>query len=67
MSQDGVEFHTLDADTVDDVVRLFIRKDQGELIGDLLKFPGFQAIATVRKQSGVFTLQISPSTQPLKL
>ena len=65
-SQDGVEFHTLDADTVDDAVRLFIRKDQGELIGDVLKFPGFQAIATVRKQSGVFTLQFSPSSQPFK-
>ena len=30
---------------------------------DVLKFPGFQAIATVRKQSGVFTLQFSPSSQ----
>lgn len=62
-SQEDVEFHTLDADTVDDAVRLFVRKDQGELIGDVLKFPGFQAIATVRKPSGVFTLQFSPASQ----
>lgn len=65
--QDAVEFHTCDADTVDDAVRLYVRKDEAELIGDVLKFPGFQAIATVRKSSGVFTLQFSPASQQIKL
>ena len=44
-------------------MRLFIRKDQGEIIGNVLKFPGFQAVATVRKTSGVYTLQITPASQ----
>lgn len=64
---DAVEFHTFDADTIDDAVRLFVRKDEGELIGNVLKFPGFQAVATVRKSSGVYTLQFTPSSQQLKL
>jgi hypothetical protein len=60
---DAVEFHTFEAETIDDAVRLFVRRDEGELIGDVLKFPGFQAIATVRKSGGVFTLQFSPASQ----
>ncbi len=64
---DAVEFHTFDADTIDDAVRLFIKKDEGELIGNVLKFPGFQAVATVRKSSGVYTLQFTPASQQLKL
>jgi hypothetical protein len=58
-----VEFHICDADTLDDAVRLYIRKDNGELIGDVLKFPGMQAVATVRKASGVYTLQFTPASQ----
>ena len=60
---DAVEFHLFDAETVDDAVRLFIKKDHGEIIGNVLKFPGFQAVATVRKASGVYTLQFTPSSQ----
>jgi hypothetical protein len=62
-SPDEVMFHTFDAETVDDAVRFFIRKDEGELIGSVLKFPGFQAVATVRKPTGVYTLQFTPSSQ----
>jgi hypothetical protein len=58
-----VEFHVFDAENVDDAVRLFIKKDQGEIIGNVLKFPGFQAVATVRKASGVYTLQFTPASQ----
>ena len=58
-----VEFHLFDAETIDDAVRLFIKKDQGEIIGNVLKFPGFQAVATVRKASGVYTLQFTPASQ----
>jgi hypothetical protein len=60
---DAVEFHTFDAETIDDAVHLFIKKDEGEVIGTVLKFPGFQAVATVRKQSGVYTLQFTPASQ----
>lgn len=64
---DSVAFHTFDADTVDDAVRLFVKKDEGEIIGNVLKFPGFQAVATVRKASGVYTLQFTPASQQYKL
>jgi uncharacterized protein YcbX len=64
---DAVEFHTFDAETVDDAVRLYVKRDDGELIGNVLKFPGFQAVATVRKADGVFTLQFTPASQQYKL
>jgi hypothetical protein len=58
-----VSFHSCDAESADQAVQLFIKKDQGEVLGNILKFPGFQAVATVRKTSGVYTLQVSPSSQ----
>ncbi|MGZ5433612.1 MAG: hypothetical protein ACXW5U_29230 [Thermoanaerobaculia bacterium] len=64
---DSVAFHTFDADTVDDAVHLFVKKDAGEIIGNVLKFPGFQAVATIRKASGVYTLQFTPASQQYKL
>lgn len=64
---DSVAFHTFDADTVDEAVRLFVKKDQGEIIGDVLKFPGFQAVATIRKTSGVYTLQFTPTSQEYRV
>jgi hypothetical protein len=59
----AVEFHTFDAESIDEAVRLFVKKDEGEIIGNVLKFPGFQAVATVRKASGVYTLQFTPASQ----
>ena len=56
-------FHTCDAESADEAVRLFVRKDEAEVLGSILKVPGFQAVATVRKTSGVYTLQVSPSSQ----
>jgi hypothetical protein len=64
---DAVAFHSFDADTVDDAVRLYVKKDHGEIIGNVLKFPGFQAVATIRKASGVYTLQFTPASQQYKL
>lgn len=58
----AVSFHTFEADSVDDAVRQFVRKQQGEILGDVVKFPGFQAIATLRSVGGVYTLQITPSS-----
>ncbi|HEX6083620.1 MAG TPA: hypothetical protein VF266_03785 [Thermoanaerobaculia bacterium] len=60
---DAVAFHNVDAETIDDAVHLYIRKDQAEIIGTVLKFPGFQAVATVRKATGVYTLQFTPASQ----
>ncbi|HET8772422.1 MAG TPA: hypothetical protein VFP80_01475 [Thermoanaerobaculia bacterium] len=67
MAPGAVAFHTFDADTVDDAVRLFVAKDEGEIIGNVLKFPGFQAVATVRKATGVYTLQVTPASQQYKI
>jgi hypothetical protein len=64
---DSVEFHTCDAENVDDAVRLYVKKDHAEIIGTVLKFPGFQAVATVRKASGVYTLQFTPASQQFKV
>lgn len=62
-SPNEVEFYSFDAESIDDAVRLFIKKDEGEIIGNVLKFPGFQAVATVRKSTGVYTLQFTPASQ----
>jgi hypothetical protein len=60
---DAVAFHSFEAATVDDAVRLYVGKDDAQLIGNVLKFPGFQAVATIRKASGVYTLQFTPASQ----
>ena len=60
---EGVSFHSCEADSADEAVRLFIKRDQAEILGDILRFPGFQAVATVRKVGGVYTLQVGPSSQ----
>jgi hypothetical protein len=61
----AVSFHTFEAESADEAVRLFVGDNSGELIGSILKFPGFQAVATVRNTTGVFTLQVTPSSQNL--
>ncbi len=58
----AVTFHTCEAESADEAVRSFVTIDQGEVLGNILKFPGFQAVATVRKTSGVYTLQVSPTS-----
>ncbi len=63
----AVSFHSYEAETADDAVRRFVHHDQGEVIGQILKFPGFQAVATVRKTNGVYTLQVTPSSQNLRM
>ena len=65
--RNAVSFHTQDADTVDEAVSIFVADNAGELIGDVLKFPGFQAVATVRRSGGVFTLQITPASQQIQM
>ena len=61
----AVSFHTCEAENVDDAVRLFVSTSHGEVIGNVLKFPGSHAVATVRDVNGVSTLQVSPSSQNL--
>jgi hypothetical protein len=61
----AVSFHTFEAENVDAAVRGFVDESHGEVIGSILKFPGFHAVATVRDVNGVYTLQVSPSSQNL--
>jgi hypothetical protein len=58
----AVSFHMFEAETADEAVQLFVREDAAEVIGNVLKFPGFQAVATVRKTTGVYTLQVTPAS-----
>ena len=61
----ALSFHGCDANDADDAVRLFARDHSAELIGNVLRFPGFQAIATMRSAEGVFTLQVAPASQQM--
>ena len=58
----AVTYHVCDAETVDEAVRLFIGEHEAQVIGEIVRFPGFQAVATVRDDSGVYTLQFSPAS-----
>jgi hypothetical protein len=56
-------FHTVDAETAEDAVRLLIKRDNAELMGDIRNFPGFHAVATIKSSGGVYTLQVGPTSQ----
>ena len=62
-----VSFHSCDAESVEEAVRVFVGVDGAEIIGKIQTFPGFQGIATVRKPSGVYTLAIAPASQQMRL
>jgi hypothetical protein len=62
-----VRFHSCEAGDADEAVRLFIRDHHAEIIGNILQFPGFQAVATMRNPEGVFTLQIAPTSQSMRI
>ena len=64
---DDLAFHTFEAETIDDAVSLYMTNCGAELIGDVLKFPGLQAVATMRKPSGVYTVQFTPASQGFRL
>jgi len=59
----AVSFHTVEAENVDDVIRNHTLQESAELLGDVVKFPGFQAVATLRTTGGVYTLQVTPASQ----
>ena len=67
VENEAVSFHLFEAETTDEAVRLFVRDQAAEIIGDVLEFPGFQAVATMRGPEGVFTLQIAPASQQIRI
>lgn len=58
--------HFVEAETVEELLDTFVGRDQAEIVGDVLRFPGFQAIATVKKQQVVYTLQVIPATDRIE-
>jgi hypothetical protein len=62
-STSQVSFHTFDAESADEAVRLLVKRDDAELMGDIKKFPGFHAMATIKSAAGVYTLQVAPTSQ----
>ena len=62
VTANAVTYHTCEAETVDEALRLFVGKREAEIIGNVMKFPGFQAMATARDGSGVYTLQFTPAS-----
>jgi hypothetical protein len=63
-SPEALSFHTFEAESADEAVRLFVKRDDGDVIGNIQKFPGSHAVATVRMAGGVYTLQVGPTSQP---
>lgn len=60
VAANAVTFHTFEAVDVDEAVRLFVKKRDAQIIGSVMTFPGFQAVATVREPAGsVYTLQVT--------
>lgn len=58
-------FHTLEATSVEEAVENFVRSDAAVLVGPVQRFPGFQGMATVRRQNEVYTLQLGPASERL--
>lgn len=52
--------HVVEAPTVEEALDKFMNEDHAQLIGDLLRFPGLQAVATLRKDNKIYTLQVQP-------
>ena len=57
-----VAFHVCEAQSAEEAVNAYVRDSGAEVIGEILKFPGFQAVATMRSAQGVYTLQVSPAS-----
>jgi hypothetical protein len=58
-------FHHCEAESAESAVRQFVVENGSDIIGDIVKFPGLQAVATIRSPTGVYTLQVTPSSQNL--
>lgn len=63
----AVTFHQFDAASVDEAMAKFVADHAAEVIGEILRLPGFQAMATLRNLSGVFTLEIAPASSRLPI
>jgi hypothetical protein len=62
---EAVSFHYCQAESAGDAIDQFLIANGGNIVGDIVKFPGLQAVGTVRLADGVFTLQVTPSSQSI--
>ena len=60
-------FYLLEATSVDQLLDSFVSQNGGEIVGEVLRFPGFQAIATVKRDQSVYTLQILPASDRIRV
>ena len=56
-------FHHCEAESAESAVRQFVNENASDIIGNVVKFPGLQAVATIRNSTGVYTLQVTPASQ----
>lgn len=57
-----IEFHVVDAESVDTALEQFLRNANATLVGSIEKYPGFHAFAKARTGTALFTLQILPGS-----
>jgi hypothetical protein len=60
--RESCRLYVRDAANVDDAIQQFITEDNASVLGEILKLPGFQAVATVRRNNGIYTLQLFPAS-----
>jgi hypothetical protein len=56
------EYHVVEADTVDAALEGFLSTASATLVGEVQKFPGFQAVATARAEDTVFAVNLLPGS-----
>ncbi len=62
-----IDFHIVDADDPRGAILQFLAQDEADLMGEVLKFPGMQAVATARRGNLVYTLQLIPATDRIQI
>jgi hypothetical protein len=55
-------FHQCEAESAENAVHQFVAENGSAIIGSIVTFPGLQAVATIRNPTGVYTLQVTPSS-----
>jgi len=58
----SVDFHVVEAVSVEQALQSFVKSDGAAVMGDILKLPGLQAVATARRENSVYTLQVVPAS-----
>jgi hypothetical protein len=61
--REAVSFHHCEAESAGDAIHQFLTVNGGNIVGEIVRFPGLQAVGTVRLADGVYTLQVTPSSQ----